>query len=147
MKSRIITVIIAVWSLTSLNSQAQSAAEIRKTEQAINRSGKYGLLVMKVPQLKAAIRTGIELKSKSDKIDFQILTCGGLVKEIAQDQALQELVTDAVNNKGLKILVCGLSVQQFKVDKSLLPKAAALTENGLIYMLGLQEQGYKTITL
>lgn len=138
---------IAILSIAGHNSFAQTAKEVEATEQSIKPNGKYGLLVMNIQHLKAAVMTGIELKSKHSKIDFQILTCGALVKEIAQDKALQELITDAVNTKRLKILVCGLSIQQFNVDKSLLPRATSITQNGLLYMLGLQEQHYKTIIL
>lgn len=130
---------------TKLN--AQTAENIQKTEQSIRKNGKYALLVMKAQHLKAAIQTGIEFKSKSQKIDFQIITCGELVKEISLDGELQNLIKNGVTQNGLKILVCGLSIKQFKVDKTLLPNETPPTENGLIYMFGLQEQGYKTVIL
>jgi len=142
--------IILMFALTIFgaeNLSAQTAESIQKTEQSIRKKGKYALLVMKVQHLKAAIQSGIELKSKNKKIDFQILTCGELVKEISIDEELQNLIRNAVNQDGLKILVCGLSIKQFKVEKSLLPKETPATENGLIYMFGLQEQGYKTVIL
>ena len=129
------------------NLNAQTAENIQKTEQSIRKNGKYALLVMKVQHLKVAIQTGIELKAKSKKIDFQIVTCGELVKEISIDEELQTLIKNAVNQHGLKILVCGLSIKQFEIDKILLPKETPATENGLLYMLGLQEQNYKTVIL
>lgn len=146
MKSYII-LILTLLTFGAENLNAQTTENIQKTEQAIHKKGKYALLVMKVQHLKAAIQTGIEFKTKSRKIDFQIVTCGELVKEISLDKALQNLIHNAVNQHGLKILVCGLSITQFKVDKTLLPEETHLTENGLIYMFGLQEQGYKTVIL
>ncbi|CAM3505332.1 hypothetical protein FSS13T_10060 [Flavobacterium saliperosum S13] len=146
MKSYII-LILTLLTFGAENLNAQTTENIQKTEQVIHKKGKYALLVMKVQHLKAAIQTGIEFKTKSRKIDFQIVSCGELAKEISLDKALQNLIHNAVNQHGLKILVCGLSITQFKVDKTLLPEETHLTENGLIYMFGLQEQEYKTVIL
>lgn len=146
MKSYII-LMVALMTFGAENLNAQTAENIQKTEQSIRKNGKYALLVMKVQHLKVAIQTGIELKAKSKKIDFQIVTCGELVKEISIDEELQTLIKNAVNQHGLKILVCGLSIKQFEIDKILLPKETPATENGLLYMLGLQEQNYKTVIL
>ena len=126
---------------------AQTAGEIRKTEQSIKQDGKYALLVMKLQLLKAGILTGGNFKNKSGKIDFQIVTCGEVVKDLSQEKELQRFVVDAVKNHGLKILICGLSVQQLGIDKSLLPAETPITDNGLTYFFGLEEQGYKTIAL
>lgn len=129
------------------NLNAQTAESIQKTEQSIRKNGKYALIVMKALHLKTAVNTGIEFKAKSEKIDFQIIVCGELVKEISQDAALQNIIKNAVTQHGLKVLVCGLSVEQLKVDKTLLPNEIKVTRNGLIYMFGLQEKQYKSIIL
>lgn len=145
MKSYIIIISICLSMFGTNMSQAQTIENINKTEQAIKSNGKYALMVMNAQHLKAGILTGKELKEKSSGIDFQIVTCGELVKEISQDKTLQNLIVDAVKHYGLKILACGLSIKQLGVDKSLLPAEMPVTANGLIYMLGLEEQGYKTI--
>jgi intracellular sulfur oxidation DsrE/DsrF family protein len=142
-----IILLIALITFRAVNLNAQSVDEIKRTEQSIQKKGKYAMLVMKSQHLKAAIKTGIEFKTKSSKIDFQIVTCGELVKEISQDQELQKIIVSAVILQGLKILICGLSIEQLKVDRTLLPKETGVTENGLIYMFGLLEEGFKTITL
>lgn len=147
MKLLIVAIAFTCASIASHDIFAQSATSIQQTENAIRNDGKYALLVMNAQHLKACLVTGIDLKGISPKIDFQILACGKLVQEIAQDKALQHLIVDAVKNNGLKVLVCGLSIQQFAVDPTLLPKEMPITQNGLIYMLGLQEQGFKTVIL
>lgn len=147
MKKYIVAILMTLSTIAAQNAFAQSRTQIQKTEQSIKKDGKYALLVMKAQHLKAALMTGIAFKSYSPDIDFQIVTCGELVKEIAQDSALQQLIVAAVRNNGLKVLTCGLSIQQFSVDQSLLPKETPVTENGLVYMFGLQEQGFKTIIL
>lgn len=144
---KLYSIIIALLVLGTANLSAQTATSVKETELSIRKKGKYALLVMKAQHLKVAIQTGIELKNKSGKIDFQILSCGELVKDISQSEELQNLIKTAVQEHGLQILICGLSIDQFKVDKTLLPKESLITKNGLIYILGLQEQGYKTIIL
>lgn len=146
MKISLIT-FIALLTLGLSLSNAQTAEAIRETEQAIRKDGKYAMLVMKAQHLKAGIETGIAFKSKNEKIDFQIVACGMLVQEISEDTELQNLIKNSVADHKLKILVCGLSIQQFGVDKTLLPDATPITDNGLIYMFGLQELGYRSITL
>jgi len=141
----LITMTVALFGTGNIYGQSES--EVQQTEQAVKMDGKYGILVMKAQHLKAAILTGNQLKEKSQSIDFQILICGELVKEISDEVALQEVIRESVVDKGLKILVCGLSINQFQVDKTNLPKEASITENGLLYMFGLQEQGYKTVIL
>ena len=144
---RYIILFIALMTFGAGNMNAQTAESIQKTEHSIRKNGKYALMVMKAQHLKTAVNTGIEFKANSKKIDFQIIACGELVKEISQDAALQSIIKNAVTQHGLKVLVCGLSVEQFKVDKTLLPKETPVTKNGLIYMFGLQEKNYKSIIL
>lgn len=143
----ILILFVALMTFGAGNLQAQTAESIQKTEQSIRKNGKYALIVMKALHLKTAVNTGIEFKAKSEKIDFQIIVCGELVKEISQDAALQSIIKNAVTQRGLKVLVCGLSVEQLKVDKTLLPNEIKITRNGLIYMFGLQEKNYKSIVL
>lgn len=146
MKSYLI-LISALITLGPVKLYAQSAANIPVTENSIHKKGKYAMLVMKSQHLVAGIKTGIDLKSRSQKIDFQLLVCGELVNDITLNEDLQNLISDAVRLHSIKILVCGLSIKQFNVKQSLLPKEMTLSDNGLIYMFGLQEQGFKTIIL
>ena len=146
MKTMII-IFLALMTFGARNLNAQTAESVQKTEQSIRKNGKYALMVMKALHLKTAVNTGIEFKANSKKIDFQIIVCGELVKEISQDKELQSLIKNAVTQHGLKVLVCGLSVEQLKVDKTSLPNEIKVTKNGLIYMFGLQEKNYKSIVL
>ncbi len=143
----IIIIFLALMTFGAGNLNAQTVESVQETEQSIRKNGKYAIMVMKAPHLKTAVNTGIEFKANSKKIDFQIIVCGELVKEISQDAALQSIIKNAVTQHGLKVLVCGLSIEQFKVDKTLLPKEISVTKNGLIYIFGLQEKNYKSIVL
>lgn len=146
MKHTIIIAMILMFVSKSITTQAQTKEEITSVEHSIQANGKYALLVKNAKHYKAAILTGKELKVNHPKIDFQIVICGELVKELANDTALQQSTNEATS-KGLKIIACGLSIKQLSVDKTLLPKSVAITQNGLIYLFGLEEKGYKTITL
>ncbi|MCH7400459.1 hypothetical protein ACFOUP_10710 [Belliella kenyensis] len=146
MKSSIIIILVLV-AISTSTVQSQTTQEIQKTEQSIKKNGKYASLVMRNQHLEAAILTGKSFKNKSKKIDFQIVVCGELVKEIIQDTALQSLIEEGVNQHGLKVLICGLSINRLNLDKEKLPQSVTITENGLIYMFGLQEQGFKTVIL
>jgi thioredoxin-related protein len=146
MKSHLI-LISALLAFGPVKLYAQPAANVKVTENSIHKKGKYAMLVMKTQHLIAGIKIGIDLKSRSQKIDFHLLVCGELVKDISLNEDLQNLISDAVRLHCLTIIVCGLSIQQFNVKQSLLPKEMTLSDNGLIHMFGLQEQGFKTIIL
>lgn len=143
----ILIIFLALMSFGAGNLKAQTAESVQETEQSIRKNGKYALIVMNAQHLKVALNTGIEFKTKSEKIDFQIIACGELVKEISKDAALQGILKNGVTQHGLKVLVCGLSIDQFKVDKALFAKEIVITKNGLTYMFGLQEKNYKSIIL
>lgn len=139
-------IVVTSLSLSSTTLFAQADTDVTKIENSIKKNGKYALLVQKTNHLKAAIKTGENFKAQSAKIQFQIVVCGELVKEISNDESLKTLISEA-NSKGIKILACGLSIKQFQVDTTLLPTVMPITENGLIYMFGLQENGFVTIEL
>lgn len=143
----ILILLLALMTFGAGNLNAQTAESVQETEQLIRKNGKYALMVMKDLHLKTAVNTGIEFKAFSEKIDFQIIVCGELVKEISQDAALQSMIKNAVTQHGLKVLVCGLTIEQLKVDKALLPSEIKVTRNGMIYMFGLLEKNYKSIVL
>ena len=132
----------------SLFTDTLSAQELTVTqvENSINKEGKYGMLVRNAEHLKASVKTGLELIKENPKIEFQIVICGVLVKDLAGDTQLRQLMQTAKNG-GVNILACGLSMKKFSITELDLPPTVEVTENGLLYIFGLQENGYKTITL
>jgi putative oxidoreductase len=127
--------------------QPPSVEQIDTTEQAIRADGRYAVLVSNAQHLNAAITTGRSLRARSQAIQFQIVACGKVVKEIATNPEVGDSVRRAVNEDGLAVVVCGMSVRQLNVDPAALPPEAPTTENGLTYLFGLQEQGFQTIEL
>ncbi|NLI35685.1 MAG: hypothetical protein GX416_04075 [Bacteroidales bacterium] len=147
MKKYIMILLLFSFIMGTTNVSAQKVKEINQVEQSIKSSGKYALLVMNPKHLKVAIMTGERFKNKSKKIDFQIVTCGEVVKEISANEELKKTVVEAVQKYGLKIVVCGLTVRQLNIDKTLLPTETPIVNNGIVYMFGLEELGYKSISI
>lgn len=145
MKKIIIYISLLFAPVFIYNSYAQTNS-IEDVEHSIKEKGKYGLLVRNVKHLKASIMTGGDLKKQFPDIDYQIVVCGELIKDVANDDNVQNMLKKAKLN-GIKVLICGLSVKQLNVPKESFPDSVEFTENGLIYIFGLQEKGYKTITL
>lgn len=127
--------------------QPPGADQITTTEDSIKSDGRYAVLVSTSQHLNAAITTGRQFKSKSPNIDFQVVTCGQVVKDIATDPAVKDAARRAVADNDLTIVACGMSIRQLGVDPAELPPETPVTENGLTYLFGLQEQGYKSIAL
>ncbi|TNE73345.1 hypothetical protein EP331_04730 [bacterium] len=142
----ILSILFLTLFFNVLTIQAQHIPNVSDVEHAIKPNGKYAILVRTNQHLKAAIKTGSDFKTQHKTIDFQIITCGALVKEIATDESLKTLINEA-HQQGITTVICGLSVRNLSVDTSLLPEKALQSENGLTYLFGLQELGYKTISL
>jgi len=143
---KIIVILLAFLSFTFQSTIAQQPLTPNQIEKSISSTGKYGVLVNTVQHLKAAIKTGNELKSEHKSIEFHIVMCGSVIKELSSKPELQEMVTKAVN-KDLTMLVCGMTLRNLKISADLMPKEALVTENGLTYTFGLMELGFKVITL
>ncbi len=125
---------------------AQDKPTVTQVEHAIQSNGKYALMVMTQQHLKAALLTGTDFLNTSSAIDFQIVVCGAIVKEISTNDALKAEINQHVE-KGLSVLICGLTLQNLKLDASSMPEKAGITQNGITYFFGLQEMGYKTLSL
>ena len=147
MKKYIMLLLLFSFIKGTENISAQTTKEINQVEQSIKNNRKYVLLVMNPKHLKVAIMTGERFKDKSKKIDFQIVTCGEVVKEISTNEELKKTVMEAVQKYGLKIVVCGLTVKQLNIDKTLLPTETPIVNNGIVYAFGLEELGYKSISI
>lgn len=147
MKKYMMILLLSSFIMGTTNVSAQTTKEIAQVEQSIKSNGKYALLVMNPKHLKVAIMTGERFKNKSKKRGFQIVTCGEVVKEISTNEELKKTVMEAVQKYGLKIVVCGLTVKQLNIDKTLLPAETPIVNNGIVYMFGLEELGYKSISI
>ena len=126
---------------------AQSVPTVQKVENSLRKNGRYAMMVMNVQHFNAALLTGKALHQRSPKIRFQIIACGSLVKELAENSELKKEVAKATQQSGHQVVICGLSIKQFNVNTADLPTEAVITDNALLYSFGLQEMGYKTLIL
>ena len=139
----ILLALIAPLFTTQMNAQELTIAQV---ENSIQKDGRYAMLVRNAEHLQAAVKTGADLIKDNPGLDFQIVVCGALVKDIAGNAATRELM-DRAEKEGAIILACGISLKKFNIAAADLPRTVQVTENGLLYIFGLQENGYKTITL
>ena len=135
--------VMAALFTAQLSAQELTVAEI---ENSIKADGKYAMLVRNAEHLQASVKTAAGLIKDNPGLDFQIVVCGPLVKDVAGDAATRELM-DRAEKEGVIVLACGISMKKFNISAADLPRTVQVTENGLLYIFGLQENGYKTITL
>jgi intracellular sulfur oxidation DsrE/DsrF family protein len=145
MRKSILLLLLIASSFFSLHVTAQKLS-VNEVENSIKADGKYAMLVRNVEHLQASVKTAAGLIKDNPGLDFQIVVCGPLVKEVAGNAATRELM-DRAEKEGMIILACGISMKKFNVSAADLPRSVQVTENGLLYIFGLQENGYKTITL
>ena len=76
----------------------------------------------------------------------ELVICGEGVQALLRSAKGAELLKQAAD-KGVKIVACGLSLQQAKIDKADLAPGVQTVDNGLIEVIQLQSQGYLSIGL
>lgn len=128
----VIAVLIMVFSALSVSGQA----EMR---------GKYVFVISKVNYLKA-IEDAVN-QSKAAGIELseaRVILCGESVKAFAEENAI---VTKALQNPRIKLYACGLSLDQMKIDPSVLPDNVSMVRNGILEAMKLENKGYKKYDL
>lgn len=145
MRKSILLLLLIASSFFSLHVTAQKLS-VNEVENSIKADGKYAMLVRNAEHLKASVKTAAGLIKENPKLEFHIVVCGALVKDLVSDTEIRQLM-DKAKSTGIKVLACGLSMDKFSITAKDLPTSVQVTQNGLIYIFGLQENGYKTITL
>jgi len=128
---------------TPANAQSSSVLDI---ENAIKKDGKYALLVSNARYLQAAVRTGESLKANAPEMDFEVVLVGPVVKDIVTDESLIKTIEQS-KKLGIRLVVCEAAMNHMQLKKSDYHSVIEFTPDGFIYLFGLQESGYKTITL
>ncbi len=141
----LIIALILITSLTFSTLQAQEKTPVQ-IENSIKKNGKYAFLVQNSRHFVAAVETGERFSAKSKKIKFVVVLVGQVVKDLATDKELQTFVNKA-EQAGEKVVVCENSMAHLGVKKTAYPPSVLTTPHGFTYVLGLQENGFKTIQL
>ncbi|OWW25835.1 hypothetical protein B4Q04_09585 [Zobellia sp. OII3] len=146
MKKQFLIIALFALSLTTSVSVMAQVQSVQEIENSIKNDGKYALLVQNSNHFMASVMTGEEYKNKSKAIQFEIVLIGKVVKDLATNKELAPLVEKA-QKLGIRIVVCEFAMNKLGVKKSDYPSYVETTSNGFTYFFGLQENGFKTISL
>ncbi|AWW33036.1 sulfur reduction protein DsrE [Echinicola strongylocentroti] len=135
---------IALLAMVSLLLAGQASAQLHSNKDKYN----YYVLTRNVAQLKPILLAAEALaKEDGGKFgEFQVVICGKTVKDLV-DKALMEPLLKTAKEQRVTLLACGFSLQKFDVNPDGLPREISVTENGILYGLQLQKEGYYSITL
>jgi intracellular sulfur oxidation DsrE/DsrF family protein len=128
MKSKISSLIVALL----LSSSFLFGQESQETN--------YVFVISKVNYLKAIDDAVESSKNGGLKIgDVKVILCGESVKVFQEKNSLLE---KSLQNVKISIMACGLSLDQMKIDPSILPSNVKLVRNGLLEAMILESKGY-----
>lgn len=115
--------------------------------QSTVQSKKYAVLITQPNHLKAAVNAAETLlKDKHYNSTFEVMACGKAVEAFLQGHELSDFYKTGLQ-AGIKFKVCGMSIQQLKINSNELVDALEVVPNGLTYMFDLKLQGYQTVEL
>lgn len=146
MKKQIIIISLFLLGITLFNDVKAQNLTTSQVENAIKKDGKYALLVQNSKHFMVSVMTGEEYKTKNTGIQFEIVLIGEVVKDLAEKEDLKPFIEKA-QKTGVKIVVCEFAMEKLGVKKSQYQPSILTTPNGFTYLFGLQELGFKTITL
>lgn len=114
-----------------------------QTERASN----FVVLTKKVPQLQPILLAAEALKQEDAGFErFEIIICGQEIGDITDSSKIDKFIKKA-NDLGVTLVACGFSLNKFKVDRSKVPSAMKIVENGILYNLQLQKKGFHSLGL
>jgi intracellular sulfur oxidation DsrE/DsrF family protein len=135
--------IICLVALAWLVSRPAAAAQ-----EAAAKSSNVVILVPSPKPMPVVLKTAEQMLAgqgfSAQKVELVI--CGEGVQALLKSAKGAELLKQAAD-KGVKIVACGLSLQQAKIDKADLALGVQTVDNGLIEVIQLQSQGYLSIGL
>jgi intracellular sulfur oxidation DsrE/DsrF family protein len=138
--------VLTVIMFGSYFTSAQTTEAIANIEKSIKADGKYAILAGNYKHFEGSVRTGLRMRNGNPDLQFQIVLIGIVVKEITTDAHLLSLVEDC-KTAGIEIVICQNAMKALNVSKSNLHPYIETTSSGFLYMFGLQENGFKVITL
>lgn len=108
----------------------------------------YVVMTKKVDQLKPILMTAETLLKENEKSfgNFEIIISGKDIAELTDQKKMEGFMEEAENLK-VNIIACGFSLKKFEVDPDKLPKNVKVIENGILYNMELQKNGYLSLEL
>lgn len=103
------------------------------------------LLVRTDRHLRVALKTAAQLKAARPR-QAHIIVCGEAVLALRRGSPLaSELAT--AGQQGIRVVACGLALQEQGVQPGDLAESVAVVDNGLVEAISLQEQGLVSVEL
>lgn len=140
MKNLFLSTMILVLAFSTFSAEAQNRKHHKKNN--------YVVLTKTIPQLQPIILTAEALAEEDGKKfgDFQVIICGKTVTDLTDKEMMQKFIAQAEKAK-VKIVICGFSLKQFKVDQKDIPQELEIVDNGILHNFQLQKKGYLSIEL
>lgn len=128
--------------LASLTVPALAAPEATSTEK--NEPRRVAFLVQAPRPLKNVLATAEALRKEGAEVT--VMACGQSVGSLVRGGG-NEAASNRASDSGVRVAVCGLSLTELSLDAARLTRGIEVVPNGLLEMLRLQEQGYRTVDL
>lgn len=105
-------------------------------------------LVQQPSPVRAAMQTGLQLLEGElfPAREVEVLVCGSGVDSLVVGEPNAALATEA-SSKGLRVVACGLSLTQKKVDRTQLAPGVVVVENGFVEALERKAEGFLSVEL
>ncbi|PTX11419.1 putative oxidoreductase [Pontibacter mucosus] len=139
---------LAVGFMVLLGSCATTNAQHATQASTALASTKYAVLISQPNHLKAAVNTAqtITRESKYNRESFVIMACGKSVEAFKKNGGMATEIEKG-RTAGVTYMLCGMSLQQFKIPATDLVDGVEVTPNGLTYMFDLKQNDYITVEL
>lgn len=79
--------------------------------------------------------------------DVAIVVCGKGVGKLVKGAGLDAQVDQAVGERGVRVVACGLTIERMGIDPSTLLDSVEIVPNSIIEMARLQALGYQSVEL
>lgn len=112
------------------------------------KTNNYIVITANIQQIKPIILAAKDLAKEDGKNfgEFEIIICGKAVVELTQNEKIAPFL-EMAKKEGVKLVACGYSLNESKVNPNDLPKDVKVVDNGLLYDFQLQKKGYLSIEL
>lgn len=106
---------------------------------------KYVFVVSKVNYLKA-IDDALSVSAENglNVREARVIFCGESVKSF---QEKNPIIEKAMRDPRIRIVACGLSLEQMNIDPKVLPSGVSTIRNGILEAMILEKQGFKKFDL
>lgn len=140
MKTTLIILVSILIGLSSVNALGHKSIHPK--------TNNYVVITSNIQQIKPIVLAAKDLAKEDGKIfgEFQLIICGKAVAELTQPEKIAPFL-EMAKKEGVKLVACGYSLNESKINPKDLPSEVKVVDNGLFYDFQLQKKGYLSIEL